>query len=510
MTVSTLPAERLDEAGFRRCMASPTEFCRLVLGLDLFDYQREIAESPARYRCLLGSRQIGKSTLLGALALHLAWSQPGANVLIASTIDDAAKRLMDTAVALAKAAPMLKDSVLDDQAHLLKLSHGSTIRSIPSSIRQAIGWTIDMLVTDESGYLDQGFWDHLEPVIAARHGSRVLVAGTPWGGPGHWFRSLYERGITTPDHFCRSWKLPAAVSPLIDREWLAEKRRTMDPDTFRRMYEAEFTDVTGAYFSEDEIMGAVADYDLLPPDKAQRLAVWDKEAGRQWPVVGGVAGIDWGYARDANAVTVLSVLQDEGANDQTIFYIPWLESHHNLPYHLMVDKCVNIARGYQVNVWASELNGPGVMPSQELRRALFREHLEAPVAGVWTDQRAKQSGFAAVKGGLQRGTLILPRHPGLLAELRGLVYEQTDSGGLKIGPAAGRSSPDIAMSLMQATRAMLPGPNPDHRAFGVSDLRAAGAVQLPCGTWFPAAPRAYAGMAGFTYPQGTDSDRSAW
>jgi hypothetical protein len=504
-------ATRLDDAAIRRCIESPAEFAKVVLGINLFPFQREIAEAPSKYRVLLGGRQIGKSTLLSVIALHRAWSEPGHQVLIASTIDDAAKRLIDTAEAIAAAAPMLRASVTDDQAHLMKLSNGSVLRAIPSSIRQAVGWTVDTLLADESGYLDADFWEHLEPVIAARANARVIVAGTPFGGPRHWFRTLYRRGMDQPDEWVRSWKLPASVSPLISKKWLEEKRKTMDPDIFARTYEAEFTDVSGAYFTEDEIMSAVADYDLTTPLQAKGLATWDDDwygDKRKYPASGGVVGLDWGYARDASAAVLLSRLDDGGANDQAVFWLPWLESHHRLPYHAMVDKCLDIARGWQVHVFASELNGPGPMPTQELRRSVGREGLGSHVIGVWTDQRSKMAGMGAVKGGLQRGTLILPRHQQLLSELRGLVYEQTESGGLKIGPAAGQASPDVAMALMQAVRAMVPGPNPGYRAFGVADL--VNATQLACGTWFPARPRGTLSMAGFQAPQGAERPDAGW
>ncbi|MGH3254838.1 MAG: terminase large subunit domain-containing protein [Streptosporangiaceae bacterium] len=505
-------AGRLDDATIERCIESPTEFSKVILGIDLFPFQREVAEAPNKYRVLLGGRQIGKSTLLSAIGLHRAWREPGHQVLIASTIDDAAKRLIDTAEAIAAAAPMLRASVDTDQAHLMKLSNGSVLRAIPSSIRQAIGWTVDTLIADEAGYLEAAFWNHLEPVIAARPDARVIIAGTPWGAPGHWFRTLYQRGIDHPDEWARSWKLPAAVSPLISKRWLDEKQKTMDPDEFTRTYLAEFTDVSGAYFTEDEIMSAVADYDLMTPQRAQEFASlgedWYYGGKRMFPAYGGVVGLDWGYARDANAAVVLARLDDQGANDQSVFWIPWLESHHRLPYHAMVGKCLDIARGWQVYAFASELNGPGPMPTQELRRDVIRNGLGSPVVGVWTDQRAKMAGMGAVKGGLQRGTLILPRHPQLLSELRGLVYEQTESGGLKIGPAAGQASPDVAMALMQATRCMTPGPNPEYHVFGTSDLR--DATRLACGTWFPARPRGTLGMTGFQVPQGAEKPDAGW
>ena len=504
-------ATRLDDATVKRCIQSPTEFAKVVLGIDLFPFQREIAEAPSKYRVLLGGRQIGKSTLLSVIALHRAWSEPGHQVLIASTIDDAAKRLIDTAEAIAAAAPMLRASVTDDQAHLMKLSNGSVLRAIPSSIRQAVGWTVDTLLADESGYLDEAFWTHLEPVIAARPAARVIVAGTPWGGPGHWFRTLYQRGIDHPDDWARSWKLPATVSPLISKQWLEEKQKTMDPGLFARTYLAEFTDVSGAYFTEDEIMCAVADYDLMTPQRAQEFASlgedWYGEK-RKFPAFGAVAGLDWGYAKDASAAVVLARLDDQGANEQTTFWLPWLESHHRLPYHAMVDKCLDIARGWQIHAWASELNGPGPMPTQELRRSVLRAHLGGQVVGVWTDQRSKMAGMGAVKGALQRGTLILPRHPQLLSELRGLVYEQTESGGLKIGPAAGQASPDIAMALMQSARCMVPGPNPDYHVFGSADLR--DATRLACGTLFPARPRGTLATTGFQVPQGAEKPDAGW
>jgi len=506
-------AGRLDEAALRRCVASATAFASTVLGVDFFGYQEEIAEDPARYRAILGGRQIGKSTLLGALALHRAWSQPGAHVLVAAPIDDAAKRLMDTCVTLARGAPLLAGSVVDDQKHLLTLSNGSVVRSIPSSIRQAIGWTVDLLVTDESGYLDEAFWEHLEPVVVARPGSRVVAASTPWGGPGHWFRAMWERGADSPDGWCRSWRLPASVSPLIDKGWLEEKRRTASPDYFARMFEAEWTDVSGSYFAESELMDAVADYELITPEEARGAAAWSRWADglvRERPF-SAVGGADWAYSRDKSTAVLLAVLADGGANRETVFYVPWCEGHHGLAYHAMVEKWAEIARGWRLHAVASELNGPGVMPTQELRRRLAEEGLPAGVHGVWTDQRAKAAGFSAIKGGLQRGTLVLPRHPGLLAELRGLVYEETPSGGLRIGPAAGKASPDLAMGLMQAARCMRPAPNLEHGPFSAGDFAQQGAVRLPTGTWFPPEPRPSESAHGFISPQGAERrDANAW
>jgi len=78
------------------------------------------------------------------------------------------------------------------------------------------------------------------------------------------------------------------------------------------------------------------------------------------------------------------------------------------------------------------------------------------VAKVWTDTRRKQSGYGKIKGLLQRGQLVLARHPELLKQLRGLQFEQLPGGSLRIEVPATAGHDDLADALMQAVSAVEP------------------------------------------------------
>ena len=392
------PAARLDEATLRKCIASPTEFSRVVLGLDLFPYQREFAEHPARWRLCCSGRQVGKTTLGAALALHRMWSQPGANVLVASALEDAAKRLMGTMTGLARQAPMLAGSVTDEQVLRMTLTNGSACQAIPSSIRQAIGHTVDLLLTDESGYLSNTFFDHLEPTIIARPGSRMVAFSTPWGGPDAWFRRLFQRAeddraAGKADGPYASFRWPSTMSPLMDREALAAIEARGDTESFRRMYLGEWTDETGAWFTEAEIEAATADYRLMPPERARALSSFDHEVKARERQYSAVVGVDYGYSVDKNVAVAISALEDMGANDRVIHYVSHLEGHHRMEYAPFVERLTDIARSYRVFTFASEVNGVGSAPTQDLRRKIREEGLGGYVQDVWTDHRRNRPAF---------------------------------------------------------------------------------------------------------------------
>jgi hypothetical protein len=126
-----------------------------------------------------------------------------------------------------------------------------------------------------------------------------------------------------------------------------------------------------------------------------------------------------------------------------------LEAHPRLEYSGFVDRLITIAGGYRVYIWASEINGVGAAPTQDLRRRLREEGISGHVQEVWTDGRRKQAGFSVLKSAMQDGTLILPRDPDLTRELSHLDYERTPAGSLRIAARQGADD-DRAMSLLQA------------------------------------------------------------
>jgi len=426
-------------------------FAERVLKRPLWDHQLDIARSQARYRVVCAGRQVGKSTVLSTLALFEAVTRRNITVLLVSAGEVASRRLLEECTALAVESS-LGGSVLDDSKSLLSFSNGSRIISVPASQRQIRGWPVDVLILDEAGFIDQDIWRAAEPAIIARPGSKVILTSTPWGDSTHFFRALWNRGMDSPDENVTAWHWPSSVSPLVDDVLLEQIRQRESSEYFKREFLAEWTDSAGAYFSEAEIMDAVADYGMCAPA--------DLESWIDRPYVA-AGGIDWGYAHDANALTLVSVLEDFGLNrgvlrDDLALFIPWFEVRHNWPYSQFIDRIVETAGKYHIRVLASETNGVGQYPTEDLRRRAHEAGRGCYVSSVVTDARRKQSGFSMIKGLLQRNRLVLPRDPELLKQLRGLEFEQLPTGNLRIAVPDRSGHDDLAMSFMQAVSCVDP------------------------------------------------------
>lgn len=461
-------------------------FAEQVLHRPLWDHQLDIARSRARYRVVCAGRQVGKSTVLSTLALFEAVTRRNVTVLLVSAGEVASRRLLEECTALAVESS-LGGSVLDESKSLLTFSNGSRIISVPASQRQIRGWPVDVLILDEAGFIDPDIWRAAEPAIIARPGSKVILTSTPWGDSTHFFRALWNRGMDHPDEHVAAWHWPSSVSPLVD-DALLEQIRQREPDGyFRREFLAEWTDSVGAYFAEAEIMDCVADYQMTSPEDLDR---WHD---RPYVAAGGV---DYGFAQDANALALVSVLEDHGMNHELLgedlaLFIPWMEVRHRWRYTDFINRIVQVAGKYYLRVIASELNGVGAAPTEMLRNAAADAGRDCYVSGVVTDSRRKQSGFGLIKGLLQQYRLVLPRDPELLKQLRGLEFEQLPTGNLRLAVPERMGHDDALMAVLQAVSCfnMRGAVRLGDQSFGTVRGYSGEVVTTPAGISLPLIPR---------------------
>ncbi|WP_307848053.1 terminase large subunit domain-containing protein [Gordonia sp. SCSIO 19800] len=444
----TITAEDL-----RAGIASPAAFAEHLVGEPLWPHQQEMVSSPARIRVMCAGRQVGKSRTLAIEALHRAFTQPRALVLLISAGEIAARRLLEECATLASASPLLRGSVVDDQRAQLTLSNGSRIISVPASQKQIRGWPVDLLIIDEAGFVDNEIWRAAEPAIIARPGARIILSSSPWGGVDHFFRQLFDLGMESPNERYASFHWPSSLNPRISADDLEDIRKREPAHNFNREYLAEWTDEAGAFFSTEEIDSAVADYELLDlsglPLSGSRIARQD------YRVVG---GLDWGMAYDANAVVYLAASGDVDLNHQKhgtepVFWIPAIEQHFRMEYATFIDRLIDHAGRLNVQRFISETNGVGQMPTQVLKQRVNELPADGDVHfvnAVTTTIHRKNAGFSRMKVLLQSGRLVLPKHPDLLRQLHALTYEQTDMGTLKISVPENVGHDDLAMALMQA------------------------------------------------------------
>lgn len=123
----------------------------------------------------------------------------------------------------------------------------------PDSLR---GVGIHFLVVDEAQDIRAETWEMvLQPTLATTNG-RVLFIGTPkafnWlydkfnlGQRG--INVLDERGRLVPNQW-QSWQFPTITSPFIPKKEIMERKRDMDPKSFRQEFEASFESMSGRVY----------------------------------------------------------------------------------------------------------------------------------------------------------------------------------------------------------------------------------------------------------------------
>jgi hypothetical protein len=221
------------------------------LGMEPDDWQASLLRSDAKRMLLLCSRQSGKSTTAGVMALSQALYKAGSLALLLSPSLRQSQELFKVVAgffqALGRPIPAAQESALR-----LELVNGSRIISLPGrevSIRGFSG--VDLLVIDEAARVADDLYYSVRPMLAVS-GGRLVGLSTPFGRRG-WF----YREFTEGDGWERV-RVTAVACPRISAEFLEQERKSMPEMWFNQEYLCEFVEITGQLFSYEHVMGALS------------------------------------------------------------------------------------------------------------------------------------------------------------------------------------------------------------------------------------------------------------
>ena len=480
-------------------------FARLI-GFPLLSFQSEALSLESKMTILVAPRQTGKSYALSVVALHRAARSRNQRVLVVSAGEEAAKRLLRVVAEMAASSSALQGSVLNETASVLTLTNGSEIRSVPASERQIRGWTVDLLVVDEAAYVtDDVLLSAALPTTVARPDSRIVLASTPWGMQGAFYRFAMQGREEDREH-TRTFQWRRLDAPWIDANQVELARATLSPLRFQAEYEGEFVGSTDALFPPHLLRESIAPYALMHADEARGEEV--------------AIGIDWGRAFDRHAVVCVGVLDDYGVNEKPILFVPLLESSQR-PYTDQVEAICSLVRkgqrrmtttdfysrprvdrlpnahtfhesgatvrtqeeiaratrGFTVRQIVTEMNGVGAMPSEVLRRRLGNR-----VVGIHSSQRSKEDTFSRLRALMSDHRLVLPNDLELLRQLQGLTIKPTPAGGFSTEADDPNVHDDLADALALAT-SVVPndarGGHATHEPQGVEWTETEGSVRVP-------------------------------
>jgi hypothetical protein len=433
-------------------------FARQVLRQPLWPHQLEAVASHSFITCIAAARRTGKTTTAEVMAMYTAFSNRACKVLVLSATEDAARRVTESIRLTLNANRMTRGAVVDDYATRISLTNGSEIISLPASQRQVRGYgkAVLLVILDEAGFMPSELWTaaHYTALDERANGSRILMLGSPWGGRDHFFRRSFAAGIDgDQDHASFHWTYE--VNPTLDREYLERQRDHVSPAEYAAEVLGEWSDAAGSLFSRELLERQTADVEL--PRLGQLVT----------PARPAVA-VDWGVSFDRSAAAILYRLPVAGLNPHLEPRPRFVVIPHIWPAgELLGDVVSDVAsRNVYWRYVATETNGVGAMPSQELS-AQVRRSWPASLTCTWyftnTTAAKKTAGYGTVLGLLEQNQLVLPRHPDLLRQLAGLRFEQGERGFTRIEAENRVVHDDVADALMLA---MLP-----HQPKGSSRIR---------------------------------------
>jgi hypothetical protein len=417
-------------------------FAHRALGRPLWDHQLEAARSEAFVTTIAAARRTGKTTLVETLAAWTCFRERGVRALILSATQDAARRVTESIGATLAAREATRGAVVEDYATRVRLTNGSEIISLPASQRQVRGYGagVKLLVIDEAGFVPEDLWRAASYVALDERasGSRIVLAGTPWGSTDLFFRRAYEAGLAgDPDYASHHWTYE--VNPGLDRAYLERQRARVSPAEYAAEVEGRWSDSAGSLFARELLDAAIADVEVPSLDE---LA----------PPARPILGLDWGVSFDRSAAAAVYRLPlarlNPGADPLPRYLaLPYLWPQR-APLHQVVDDVVACPVSFAYV--ATETNGVGAMPSQELHRRLSAARVWRRWAMVATTAATKTAAYGALLGLLERGQLVLPRHPDLLRQLAGLRFEQGERGFTRIEADDPATHDDISDALALA------------------------------------------------------------
>ena len=203
--------------------------------------QREIANSPHRFRVAVCGRRFGKTHLAireiakfarypDKLIYYVAPTYKMAKTIVWKKL----KRRLQSLnwVQKANETELSLTLVNGTEIHLKGAENYDSLR----------GQGLDFLVIDEAADIDPAaFYEVLRPMLADKAGQGLFL-GTPKGM--NWFKDLFDLGTTRPGVW-KSWQFTTLSGGRVPPEEIEQARLDLDEKTFRQEFEATFENFSG-------------------------------------------------------------------------------------------------------------------------------------------------------------------------------------------------------------------------------------------------------------------------
>lgn len=416
----------LDTEAIERIRDNPSHFVESVLGIEPFEYQKEVLDCQEDRIAFVSGRQVGKSRTASWMALHHALTHSDSTVLITAPTQRQSSELFTQIK-----KEMDADSVPEDMwgtdretRTVMEFTNGSRILCLPTgnegnNIR---GYTADMVIVDEAAFIDDAvYYRILLPMLATTKGTLACLS-TPYGAKGFLYDAFHDE--LEEDFYTK--QVPTYMNPKVDEDYIANQQSQLSSMDFKQEILGKFVEAADSFLEAETIDGCI-DNDEVPSKAGDRcfLGVDLARHGEDSSV----------YISIDGKGNVFNIEQDEDKGlHEAIGHVKTL--HENFRYdRIYVDETA--LGGGVVDVLKNDLRS-------------------YTVKGVTFTNKKKQSLYQTLKAKLEGREVNLPENSELRKQLLDLEYEYTPSGKLKIHHGDGGHD-DYADSLALAVWAFEKG-----------------------------------------------------
>jgi len=200
-----------------------------------------------KYHIIRAARQSGKSFILVRLAPIFALSEKDLTVAFVNGLHKQNERIYNDMIRIIPDV-LISKAINSDKGRSITFINGSTVQFYTARNYDAVvGGSFDYFIGDEVAMWAERAWDYIQPTVAAKKKSKVVLASTP-RGRNHFYRLSSE--ANTSDPFKIEYRMSYLDNPFYDLREIEDAKKNSTEFVFRQEYLAEFVFGRGMVFGE--------------------------------------------------------------------------------------------------------------------------------------------------------------------------------------------------------------------------------------------------------------------
>lgn len=421
---------------------SPSKFSEVMLGHQLFKYNKEYADSNERFLIYRSGRQAGKTMTTAVKAIHWSFFAPilsqdarekkEATIIIAAPTQNQASIMFDRIRTLVKNSEFLSKYVMrstQTEMWVQWLNKGGItkiyVRATGETGVTLRGYSPHVIIADECAFIKRSIMVAFLPSGMATQ-ANVWLTSTPFGKQGYFYESSMASRPRVEDGLWMEFHVKSTDNPKIAEDPLfLEQVKQLSQEEYTQEVLGEFLDIGDSLIP----------FDLLMAAHSRR---WKPQGATRFYM-----GLD--VARSGRDETVYMIIEvDEGSNIRVVEYSK--ESQSNL-----VDIVGTVGEYMQryplETVFIDETGLGGGVVDLARRR-------DYPVRGITFSLSEKSKMYSNIRMIFENKKIVVPQDDKrVLYQLSYLKREYTEEGKLKVKVEEGTKD-DHADALALACQAV--------------------------------------------------------